>query len=102
MISSILTRIETERTVRRQNPPAGFEARLSVALDRLEQMPIDEPVVQRAGRLGPPALRSLDAIHLASALMLADELEGIVTYDARLAQAAELLGIPVFSPAGDN
>ena len=42
-------------------------------------------------------LRSLDAIHLASALALAEDLEGIVTYDARLAEGAEALGLVVIA-----
>ena len=53
-------------------------------------------VVLQAGRLEPAALRSLDAIHLASALLLGSDLAGIVTYDRRLAEAASRMGIPVF------
>ena len=53
---------------------------------------------ERAATLDPDALRSLDAIHLASAMELGDELDEIVTYDARLAEAARSYGIAVISP----
>ncbi len=53
---------------------------------------------EQAGRLDPASLRSLDAIHLAAALNLGDDLEGVVTYDERLADAAALNGIAVTAP----
>lgn len=52
-----------------------------------------------AGRLQPPALRSLDAIHLATALELGDDLEGLVAYDARLVEAARAVSIEVVTPS---
>jgi predicted nucleic acid-binding protein len=51
--------------------------------------------------LDPDGMRSLDALHLASALALAEDLEGIVTYDTRLADAALTLGLQVHAPALD-
>lgn len=53
-----------------------------------------------AGMLGPPVLRSLDALHLAAALELGDDLEGLVTYDARMAEAAREMSISVAAPVG--
>ncbi|HEY2548965.1 MAG TPA: hypothetical protein VGI64_00155 [Streptosporangiaceae bacterium] len=47
------------------------------------------------GRLGPAVLRSLDAIHLAAALDLGDDLEALITYDDQLAEAAQFNGIRV-------
>jgi len=47
----------------------------------------------------PPAVRTLDAIHLASALPLSDQLTSFVTYDRRLADAAIAAGLTVDSPA---
>lgn len=60
---------------------------------------IDTRVLDTAARLPPPSLRSLDAIHLASALELRDELTAFVAYDDRLLAAASALGMPVASPA---
>jgi predicted nucleic acid-binding protein len=61
-------------------------------------MRISNETYERAARLGPDGLRSLDALHLACALELGDELEGIVTYDDRLAEAAKSNGIEVIAP----
>jgi predicted nucleic acid-binding protein len=56
-------------------------------------------ILHRAGQLDPPPLRTLDAIHLAAALDLGDDLEAMVTYDERLAEAAVANGIRVVAPA---
>lgn len=56
-------------------------------------------LLERAALLEPPELRSLDAIHLATALSLGDELDGLVTYDERLARAARERGIPTLAPS---
>jgi hypothetical protein len=55
-------------------------------------------VCERAAILEPEVMRSLDALHLAAALEIGDELEGVVTYDQRLAAGAEALGISVVAP----
>jgi predicted nucleic acid-binding protein len=68
-------------------------------LEGVELLAIDEEVLSRASVLGPPVMRSLDAIHLASALTLGRELDAVVTYDRRLASAAEQVGLRVESPA---
>lgn len=52
-----------------------------------------------AGRLDPPELRSLDALHLAAALELGDDLEGVVTYDGRMIAGAKASQIWVVSPS---
>ena len=52
----------------------------------------------RAGELDPAILRSLDALHLAAALSLGDDLEGITSYDARMADAAGALGLQCLAP----
>ena len=53
---------------------------------------------EHAALLGPTMLRSLDALHLSAALVLGDDLDGLVTYDDRLAQAATTNGIRVTAP----
>jgi predicted nucleic acid-binding protein len=52
-----------------------------------------------SAKLDPPGLRSVDAIHLASALAIRDELAALVTYDIRLAEAARAAGLTVLAPA---
>lgn len=62
-------------------------------------MELDGATSESTARIGPSTLRSLDAIHLASALAVGPELEHLVTYDARLADAARVAGITVVAPA---
>ena len=65
----------------------------------LDLVRLNDRVVNAAGVLRPPELRSLDAIHLATAERVRDDLGGIVTYDERLAAAAKALGYRVAAPA---
>jgi predicted nucleic acid-binding protein len=59
---------------------------------------LDDPLLEVAANLDPDILRTLDAIHLASALSLGDSLDEVVTYDKRMAEAAKYLGLAVASP----
>lgn len=59
---------------------------------------VDEAMLDRAGSLAPVSLRSLDAIHIAAALVVAEEISAVVTYDARMAAAARFHGFEVWSP----
>ncbi len=97
-ISSSLARVEVLRTVRRLD---GTEDRLRDAervLARVSRVSMSGPLLASAAVLEPPNLRSLDAIHLATALSL-DGLDAVVTYDRRLADAAADAGLTVASPA---
>lgn len=91
-----LARTELLRSVRRSAPDRLVHAR--AVLDALTLTEVTTSVFEQAGRLDPAALRSLDAIHLAAALDLGDDLESMVTYDDRLTEAANLNGIPVTAP----
>ena len=75
------------------------DLRAWLILERVTLVEMTKPVLRRAGLIDPPLLRSLDAIHLAAALDLGDDLEGMVTYDAGLAEAATAHGIRVLAPA---
>ncbi len=88
--------IETRRAAGRGNVD---RAHLRFVLDSLVVIEVDARVADRTAGLGPPALRTLDAIHLASAIELGQELDAFVTYDGRLAEAARAVGLPVVSPA---
>lgn len=88
--ASTLTWVEVARSVRRARP-ADAEAQVDVAMSGIAELPLDETVLTRARRIGPPTLRSLDAIHLAAALVLgATEM---LTFDVRLASAARSVGV---------
>jgi predicted nucleic acid-binding protein len=68
-------------------------------LARLELVRINERVLGEAAKMQPPELRSLDAIHLATAALFGDTLSRIVTYDERMADAARGLGMNVVAPS---
>jgi hypothetical protein len=70
-----------------------------MVLDTLTLMSVTASLCDDAARLVPAELRSLDALHLASALSLHDDLEGMVSYDERLSNAARACGVAVASPA---
>lgn len=96
-VSCDLARTELTRAVSRVAPDRMELARM--VLDALTLLDVTTEIFEQAGRLGPQSLRSLDAIHLAAALSLGDDLEALVTYDDRLAEATHALGIPVIAPA---
>ncbi len=97
LVAADLVRTELMRAVRRHVPERMPEARQ--VLDSLFLMAIRTSAFEAAGRLGPATMRSLDALHLSVALELGDDLDGIVTYDDRMAEAARALGIPVLAPS---
>lgn len=95
-VSSALARVEVVRAVRSQGPEAQHRA--NELLGRVRLLRLDDEVLTAAGILAPGVLRSLDAIHLASAAVFGIELQGLVTYDRRMAEAAKLVGIATFTP----
>jgi uncharacterized protein len=99
-VTSDLTRTELLRTTRRLAPERMPEAR--AVLDVMTVLTVSTAIFERAATLDAESLRSLDAIHLASALELGDQLDSLVTYDARLAHAARTYGIAIVSPGVDT
>jgi hypothetical protein len=97
-VSSVLLPIECRRIVLRAGNPPEVVAKLEQELSRVTSIRLDEPVQKLAAAIGPPSLRSLDAIHLASALSIGDYPEAFVTYDERLAEAARAAGLNVLTP----
>ena len=95
-VSSALTRTELRRAARRVDAallPAAERLLAGLALVRLA-----DDLLDTAGRLGSAPVRSLDAVHLASALRVTP-LTALLTYDHRMADAAGALGLPVAAPA---
>jgi predicted nucleic acid-binding protein len=91
-----LLHTEAIRAARRVGPAALAAVR--DLLDRIAIVALTPETFARAGELDPAVMRSLDAVHLAAALRLGEDLDGVVTYDDRMAEAARALGIPVLSP----
>ena len=96
LVACDLVRTELMRAVRRAVPDRALQAR--AVLNSVTLVEVRTGVFEEAGRLDPSAMRSLDAVHLAAALDLGDDLEGLVTYDDRLAEAAEANGVAVVTP----
>ena len=95
--SSGLLRVELLRAVRRAGLPRAMAgARRQLAAIHLVRL--DDSLLDHASGLGPPTLRSLDAIHLASALSLGADLGTIITYDQRMIDGVVALGLPLTSP----
>lgn len=96
LASSRLSSVEVLRAVFRQDPALTRRAETLLAATRM--VALAEPVLKLAAQIGPPTLRSLDAIHLAAALTLGDEVDELITYDRRMAEAATDLGFKAASP----
>ena len=96
-VASDLARSELLRAVRRTAPDRVVQAR--AVLDAITLVEVTTTICEEAGRLDPTVLRTLDALHVATALALGDDLNGLVTYDDRLANAAETIGIIALSPS---
>lgn len=97
-VLAALLRTQTVRALRRQGNDAliGKARRLFGGLVLIR---MDEPLLDRAGDLGPAELRSLDAVHLAAALSIGPDLGVLLTYDIRLRDAAAAQGVDVESPS---
>jgi len=96
-VASRLLRIELRRLALREDAVAAANQLLSgVAL-----MPMDDAILTASETLPPATVATLDAIHLATALKLADAgvLDTVMTYDQRLAEGAEHHGLRVLAPA---
>ena len=95
-VSCDLARTELMRAIRRVAPDRTIRVR--AVLDAVVLLRVTAATFENAARLEPKALRSLDAVHVAAALELGDDLEGFVAYDRRLAEAAEANGVRVIAP----
>lgn len=95
--TSALAGVEVQRAVRGHGEAVRQRAR--EVLDHLILVAIDDPVLQRAAGLDPIVMRSLDAIHLATAMELGEGLTSIACYDSRMLEAAAALGLAGVSPA---
>ena len=98
-VTSALAICEVLRATRRSTNDRTALERAGQVVDGVHCLPIEAYLLQRAGLMEPIALRSLDAIHLASALSLGADLGAAVIYDVRLADAARANGLEVLMPA---
>lgn len=99
LFASDLAVVEVSRTIRSRldaEDPAVVAESVETSLAGIQESPISDPVINIARRLGPSSLRSLDAIHLATATLVGAEV--VCAYDGRLLTAAAELGFRTISP----
>jgi len=97
LVSSALARTEVKRAVLQLGVTAMQRA--EEVLKRIELVRMNIAVLNAAGVMKPDELRSLDAIHLATAALFETTLSDLITYDSRMATAAQAHGWAVASPA---
>ncbi|GAC1632465.1 MAG: type II toxin-antitoxin system VapC family toxin [Chloroflexota bacterium] len=95
VVSCALVRVEVVRAVRPHGPAVVDAARAT--LSGIYQMRINETLLDMAADIGPPVLRTLDAIHVAAAWRFQPNV-AVATYNQRLRDAAHAMGLPVVSP----
>jgi len=95
----VTSRVGVIETIRASSRRAHDVTHRDRVLDDIEVIDLDSAIASVAASLAPAAVRTLDAIHLATALALLPDLDAFVTYDDRLAEAARGLGLPVVRPA---
>jgi hypothetical protein len=100
-VTSRLSAVEVPRALARRGPDSVRVAAdaLTDVMGSLQLVELTEEVASHAATLEPAAVRSLDAVHLASALAVGTDLEALITYDTRLAAAARASGLTVQAPA---
>lgn len=95
-VSSQLAKVEVMRACRRVGVDAIAEARDLLA--GLHLIPMSAEVVSDATEMGDPTLRTVDALHLASALSIRDDISAFIAYDRRLIAAASSVSLDAQSP----
>jgi predicted nucleic acid-binding protein len=97
-VTSALAVTEVRRAVGRLSPRRGLSDRARLVLDGVALLGLDQDILEKAAGLEPAELRTLDAIHIASALALGKDLLAFVTYDERQLAAATKAGLPLVQP----
>ncbi len=97
-LASCIAEVEVIRAASRDQDATGATAKARELLQNVVLIDVDAAVRRLAAALAPPWLRSLDAIHMASALLVGSDLRAFVTYDRRLFDAALGAGLPALAP----
>lgn len=97
LTTSVLTTVELIRVLSRGD--GEWAARAMDALAGIDTIELSPDILREAGTILPAALRTLDALHVASALSLGSECAAVITYDLRMAEGCRLAGLSVVAPA---
>jgi uncharacterized protein len=95
-VSSVLLGTEAIRACARHE--AGYAQDAREWLSDVAMLPLTDSILDAAASLRPAGLRSLDALHLATALSVRDDVGVFLSYDDRLAEAAREHGLRVAQP----
>ncbi len=98
LVTSEIALTEVPRAAHLRTGATEVFDQAETVLRRFDLVALDEEIHRAAARLPPRELRTLDAIHLVSALRVRERLGGVVAYDRRLAQAARDAGLAVMAP----
>ena len=98
LVTSALADVEVPRAIRLIDPDEGVQERARELVSRCDRIETDSEIRRVAASIDPPPLRTLDAIHLASALRVREVLDACVIYDRRLAGAVREAGFAVAAP----
>ena len=96
-LSASLLRAEVLRAALRSGNPQRLVAARH-QLRHVAYVDVTRELLEQAGLVQPPEVRTLDAVHLSAALWLQDDLDALVTYDSRMADAAQANGLAVATP----
>ena len=99
LVSSEIAEIEVPRAAYLRTGDAESIAHAETLLRRFSLVALDDELRREAARARPPDLRGLDAVHLVSCLRLVRQLEAVVVYDRRLAEAVRVHGLRIHAPA---
>ena len=94
--SSVISEVEVMRAVARADGDMGLAAEVLRSVDLVR---VSDAIIASAARLRPVELRTVDAIHLATALAIGADLAAFVSYDARLVAAARDHGLSILAPS---
>lgn len=100
LVSSELIVVEVFRALKRALPDGAMRAR--EVCNKIITKPINSEMIRFAAFLEPSPLRSLDAIHLATALSLGESIQSVVTYDERMISTCGQLGLATASPGSGD
>lgn len=100
-ITSEIARVEVARAARRASDALEIHERAERVMSAVALLRTHDGVLESACWIDPPTLRTLDALHLAAARSLGEDLSVFVAYDTRLVEAARAAGLNVASPGAD-
>ena len=98
LVTSILGWVETRRAISATTDEAAVHRAVDTLFEQVTVVELTQTVAEAAATVQPKALRTLDAVHLATPLALGAEIDAFLVYDQRLADAARSVGLPVRAP----